>query len=84
MLRGLHTDLTKVQELALLRSMDRANFASMPPYKSDLSVKMIKLNDVNHENWNLTDTVQAVYSYLSYDPNGQNLEALEALDKGEL
>lgn len=45
---------------------------------------MIKLNDVNHENWNLTDTVQAVYSYLSYDPNGQNLEALEALDRGEL
>ena len=45
--------------------MERANVSSIPFFKQDLPFKLVKLNDVNHEQWNLTDTVQAVYAYCS-------------------
>jgi len=42
----------------------RGNVGSTLSYEQDLAVKMIKITDLNHECWNLTDTVQAAYGYL--------------------
>lgn len=42
----------------------------MPYFKQDLAFKMIKITDLNHECWNLTDSVQGAYGYiLGMEPN---------------
>jgi len=37
--------------------MDRANVGSVPYWQQDLPFKLIKLNELNYENWNDTDTM---------------------------
>ncbi len=48
----------------VMQSLERGNVASTHYYQQDLAFKMIKITDLNHECWNLTDTVQAAYGYL--------------------
>jgi hypothetical protein len=38
---------------------------SVPYYLQDLAFKLIKMNDLNWSNWNLTDTVQEVKKFLA-------------------
>ena len=51
----------------IVDAMERANL--VPNWQQDLNYKLIKLNEVNWKNWNLTDTVQTVYDFLGYSPN---------------
>jgi len=55
--KHLYTKISETEKNNIIRSIHRANVESVPYWKQDLPFKLIKLNELNWENWILTDTV---------------------------
>jgi hypothetical protein len=45
------------------KALERANVESVPYYKQQFVFKLVKLHEINHANWNQSDTVQEVQKY---------------------
>lgn len=56
--------ITKKHEQKVKQACERGNMSSIPYFDQDIAFKMIKITDINHEFWNLSNTVQTAYNYL--------------------
>lgn len=54
---GLHKKLDPEHLEVVNRAIERANVASIPYWQQDFPFKLIKLNELNYEHWQLSDTM---------------------------
>ena len=52
---------------------------SIPICKQDLEFKLSKLGDIDRDAWTMSESVQAVYKFLEYDPYSKARNPLEAI-----
>lgn len=64
MMKNKNLPISEGHQRQVMQSLERGNVASTHYFQQDLAFKMIKITDLNHECWNLTDTVQAAYGFL--------------------
>ena len=74
--KGLKSDLTRVQELVILDTVQRAKNYKMPQdWQRELIKQLVEINKQG-EGWNLKDTIKNVYQFIGYQPSDDVFKSL--------